>query len=213
MAGDRVCGDRLGRRHPIPRSSHRGLIGAGRIAGPRLAAVSELTIRDAVAADAEAVAEIYAPYTLETAITFEDRPCPPAEMTQRIAAAQQRHAFLVAERDGAILGYAYAGVYRGRYAWQWCTEVSVYLRQGVRRTGAGRALYQALLERLTERGYVVAIASITLPNDASLGLHRAFGFTDIGVTEMAGWKFGRWHDVLFCQLRLVEGYAEPAALR
>lgn len=174
--------------------------------------MNELTIRDAGPQDAPAVAEIYAPYPTGTAITFEDQAPDAAEMARRIAAAQQQHAFLVAERDGEILGFAYAGVYRGRYAWQWCTEVSVYLRTGVRRSGAGRALYAALLERLAARGYVVAIASITLPNEASIGLHRAFGFTDVGVTEKAGWKLGRWHDVLFCQLRLTDSEAEPAPL-
>ncbi|WP_229117264.1 GNAT family N-acetyltransferase [Enemella dayhoffiae] len=169
----------------------------------------ELNIRDARASDAAAIAATYAPYTTETAITFEDRPCPPQEMAERIAAAQQAHAFLVAELDGQILGHAYAGPFRGRFAWQWSTEVSVYLRRGLRRAGAGKALYAALLQRLTERGYVVAIASIALPNEASIGLHRHFGFTDLGVAEMAGWKLGRWHDVLFLQKRLTEGYADP----
>jgi phosphinothricin acetyltransferase len=80
--------------------------------------------------------------------------------------------------------------------------VSVYLEQGRRRSGGGRALYEALLARLADRGYRTAVASMTLPNEASEGLHRAMGFELVGVYPRIGWKFGAWHDVAFARRAL-----------
>jgi phosphinothricin acetyltransferase len=82
-----------------------------------------------------------------------------------------------------------------RAAYRWSCEVSVYLEQGRRRSGGGRALYEALFERLIERGFRTAIAGMTLPNDASVGLHKALGFEAIGTYRRIGWKLNAWHDV------------------
>ncbi|MFD3683719.1 GNAT family N-acetyltransferase [Nocardiopsis sp. NPDC058631] len=161
-----------------------------------------LTVRDATPADAEACAAIYTPYVTDTAITFEIDPPRAEEMAARIAAAQREHAWIVMEDTDGVLGYAYGGTFRTRAAYRRTCEVSVYLAQGRRRTGAGRALYEALLPRLAERGMRVAIACMTLPNDASLGLHRALGFEDVGVMSRVGWKHGAWHDVAWAQLDL-----------
>ncbi len=79
-----------------------------------------------------------------------------------------------------MVGYAYGGVFSARPAYRWACEVSVYLEPGRRRTGGGRMLYEALLSRLTERGFRMAAAGMTLPNDASAGLHRAMGFEPVG---------------------------------
>ncbi|MFY7066360.1 GNAT family N-acetyltransferase [Nocardiopsis changdeensis] len=161
------------------------------------------TVRDATPADAAACADIYAPYVTDTAITFELEPPTTREMAARIATAQDRHAWLVLEdADGTLLGYAYGGTFRTRAAYDRCCEVSVYLRRGLRRTGAGRTLYSALLPRLAERGMTRAIACMTLPNDASLGLHRALGFTDVGVMHRVGRKHDAWHDVAWAELDL-----------
>ena len=152
-------------------------------------------VRDATADDAPACAAIYAPYVGDTAITFEyDVPGAP-EMARRIAACAAQHAWLVLEDDGQVVGYAYGGRHKERAAYRWSCEVSVYLRMGLRRTGAGRALYEALLARLEQRGYRVAIAGMTLPNEASAGLHRALGFEPVGTYRRVGWKHGAWHDV------------------
>jgi phosphinothricin acetyltransferase len=156
-------------------------------------------IRDATGGDADACAAIYAPYVTDTVITFEYEPPSAAEMARRIALAQRAHAWLVLVEDGRVIGYAYGGVFRAREAWGWACEVSVYLEQGRRRGGGGRALYEALLARLTERGYRTAVASMTLPNEASEGLHRAMGFERVGVYPRIGWKFAAWHDVAFAQ--------------
>jgi phosphinothricin acetyltransferase len=159
-------------------------------------------VRDASEHDADACAAIYAPYVTDTAISFETEPPDAAEMAARIAAAQRTHAWLVLEDGGRVVAYAYGGMFRTRAAYRWACEVSVYVERGRRRTGAGRALYEALLERLTERGYRTALAGMTLPNDASAGLHRALGFELVGTFRRVGYKFGAWHDVAWAQRML-----------
>jgi phosphinothricin acetyltransferase len=161
-----------------------------------------LTVRDATLADAVRCAEIYRPYVEETAISFEAVAPDAAEMARRMAAAIERHAWLVLEDGGAVVGYAYGGPHAARSAYRWSCEVSVYLEMGRRRTGGGRALYEALLARLAERGYRTACAGMTLPNEASAGLHRAMGFEPVGVYRRIGYKNGRWHDVAWVQREL-----------
>jgi phosphinothricin acetyltransferase len=167
-------------------------------------------VRDATTADAAACAAIYAPYVTGTAITFETVPPDPGEMAERIAAALRTHAWLVLTEDDRIVGYAYGGPYKARAAYRWSCEVSVYLAPGRRRTGAGRTLYEALFARLVSRGYRTAVAGMTLPNDASVGLHRALGFEPVGVYRRIGWKHGEWHDVAWTQRRLAPAEDPPA---
>ena len=118
----------------------------------------------------------------------------------------------MAEIDDQVIGYAYGGPFAARAAYRWSCEVSVYLETGRRRTGAGRALYEALLPRLSRRGYRVAVAKMTLPNEASMGLHAAFGFQPVGVHRRIGWKHGAWHDVAIAQLDLVTDASPPTEL-
>ncbi|MFF1610373.1 GNAT family N-acetyltransferase [Amycolatopsis sp. NPDC058278] len=161
-------------------------------------------IRDATPEDAAACAALYAPYVTDTAISFETEPPGTAEMARRIAGA---HAWLVHEDHGRVAGYAYATRFAERAAYRWSCETSIYLEQGRRRTGAGRALYEALFERLRARGFCRAFAGMTLPNDASAGLHRALGFEPAGVYRRVGWKHGAWRDVAWVQkdLRATDG--------
>ena len=119
-------------------------------------------VRDATASDAAACAAIYAPSVTDTAVTFETEPPTLAEMAVRIDGAQRRHAWLVLEQDGALVGYAYAGPFKERAAYRWSCEVSVYLDPDHHGRGAGRLLYEALLTRLTERGFRMAAAGMTL---------------------------------------------------
>ena len=159
-----------------------------------------MPVRDATERDAEVCAAIYAPYVTDTAVTFEYEPPSPAEMARRIAAAQRGHAWLVLEDDdGAVTGYAYAGAFKQRAAYRFSCEVSVYLAPGRRRTGGGRQLYEALFDRLAERGFRRLVAVMTLPNDASEGLHRAMGFEPVGTFRRIGWKHGQWRDVAWAQ--------------
>jgi L-amino acid N-acyltransferase YncA len=159
-------------------------------------------VRSATAGDAAAVAAIYEPYVLETAITFETEPPGAGEMAERIAGALEAHAWLVLEDAGRVCGYAYGGTFRSRAAYRFSTEVSVYVERGRARTGAGRALYGALLDRLGERGFRTAVAGMTVPNAASEGLHLAMGFERVGTFTEIGYKFGAWHDVAWFQRRL-----------
>jgi phosphinothricin acetyltransferase len=160
---------------------------------------STRVVRDATAEDAARCAAIYAPYVEGTVISFELEPPSAEEMGRRIAAAAARHAWLVLEEDGEVVGYAYGGPHLSRAAYRWACEVSVYLELGRRRTGAGRALYEVLLERLAARGYRMACAGMTLPNEASAGLHRAMGFEPVGTYRRIGYKDGAWHDVAWVQ--------------
>jgi L-amino acid N-acyltransferase YncA len=166
-----------------------------------------MTVREATPADAAACAAIYAPYVRDTAVSFEEVPPSDAEMAARIAAAIL---WLVLEDDGRVVGYAYAGRFMERAAYRWACEVSVYLERGGERRGGGRALYEALLAALRDRGYLMAVAGMTLPNPASEGFHRALGFEPVGVYRRIGWKHGAWHDVAWTQKRLALGDEPPA---
>lgn len=166
-------------------------------------------VRAATADDAAACAAIYAPYVRDTAITFETEPPATAEMAGRIEAALRTYAWLVLEDAGRVVGYAYAGRFKARPAYRWACETSVYLELGRRRTGAGRALYESLLARLIQRGYRIAIAGMTLPNDASVRLHEAMGFEPVGTYRRIGYKLGAWHDVAWSQRVLLDAEGEP----
>jgi L-amino acid N-acyltransferase YncA len=166
-------------------------------------------VRDARPSDAAACAAIYAPYVTGTAITFETEPPSEDEFAARIETASSSYAWLVLEDEGRVVGYAYGGRFHARPAYRWACEVSVYLETGRRRTGGGRALYQALLARLRERGFRIAIAGMTLPNEASVGLHEALGFEPVGTYRRIGYKLGGWHDVAWMQRRLLDEDGEP----
>ena len=161
-----------------------------------------MTLRLATPTDASALAAIYAPVVRETATSFEAEPPGEAEMASRLAETMPSHPWLVAEEAGRVVGYAYAGPHRKRAAYAWSVEPSVYVAQEARGRGAGRRLYTALLAVLRRQGFAMAYAGITLPNAASLALHRAFGFEDVGVYPAAGFKHGAWHDVWWGALRL-----------
>ncbi|MCV2491141.1 GNAT family N-acetyltransferase [Geodermatophilus sp. YIM 151500] len=170
-------------------------------------------VRDATEDDAAACAAIYAPYVTGTVITFESVPPTAEEMAGRIARARRTHAWLVLEDDGRVVGYAYGGPYKERAAYRWSCEVSVYLETDRRRGGGGRALYTALLDRLAERGYRTVVAGMALPNEASVGLHRAMGFQPVGTWRRIGWKHGAWHDVTWVQRAIGPDDAPPVGPR
>ncbi|MDF1726105.1 MAG: GNAT family N-acetyltransferase [Sulfitobacter sp.] len=152
-------------------------------------------IRPATPDDAEAIAGIYAPVVEQTAISFEEVAPTLAEMRGRIEALLPRYPYLVAERGGAVIGYAYAGPHRPRAAYRYSADVTLYVSQAARRTGVGRALYAHLLPDLGKRGLHRAYAGITLPNAGSIALHEAMGFAHVGTYREVGFKFGKWHDV------------------
>lgn len=120
-------------------------------------------------------------------------------MADRIRKA---HVWLVAEDAGRVLGYAYGGPHRERAAYNRTVEVSAYVDRSAQRRGIGRELYSALFDRLRQAGYRLLVAGITLPNEASVGIHEAMGFEPVGIYSNIGFKNGRWWDVGWWQLDL-----------
>jgi phosphinothricin acetyltransferase len=116
-------------------------------------------------------------------------------MARRIADYGASHAWLVAERAGQIVGYAYGSPHRTRAAYASSCDVAIYVSADFPRAGIGRALYGELLVRLKARGFHAAFAGIAQPNPASVALHEACGFTLVGIYREVGWKMGAWRDV------------------
>jgi L-amino acid N-acyltransferase YncA len=155
-------------------------------------------IRLARADDAAACAAIYRPAVADSWISFEEIAPDAAAMRERIATVGAAYPWLVYE-DETVLGFAYASKHRERAAYRWSVDVSVHVQSGVRRRGVGRTLYTALFRILEQQGFHRAYAGIALPNDASIGLHRAVGFTYLGVYTEVGFKNGAWGDVTWWQ--------------
>lgn len=155
------------------------------------------------ARDGEQCAAIYRPVVTSSYISFEEQPPDGAELAQRIERTSRSYPWLVAEEGGAVIGYAYACAHRERAAYRWAADVAVYVDPTARRRGVGRALYEALFGLLARQGVQIACAGVTLPNDASVGLHEALGFRPVGVYRRIGYKQGAWRDVGWWQLELV----------
>ena len=162
-----------------------------------------MLIRDADAArDAAACAAIYAPSVTHGVASLEQAAPDATELGRRIDQVTAGYPWLVAELDGVVAGYAYASQHRARASYRWSADVTVYVSGTDHRRGVGRALYGRLFERLTEQGYYEACAGITLPNDASVGLHESLGFCPVGVYRNIAFKFGAWRDVGWWQKTL-----------
>ncbi len=140
-------------------------------------------------------AEIYRPFVTDGWVSFELEPPDECDMARRIEEYSASHSWLVIEVDGIIAGYAYGCPHRTREAYRTSCDVSVYVDPAFSRQGLGRMLYLELLSQLKARGYHAAYAGIALPNDASEGLHKAMGFTPVGIYREVGWKMGAWRDV------------------
>jgi phosphinothricin acetyltransferase len=159
-------------------------------------------IRPATKEDALVISEIYRPYVLDTAISFELEPPSLAEMRKRIIETSEVFPWLVLEEQGTIQGYAYASPFKSRCAYSWSVESTVYVRSGCHRRGVGKKLYQNLLNQLKIRGAVNVIGGISLPNSASVGLHESLGFKQVAQFKDIGFKLGKWWDVGYWQLQL-----------
>ncbi|HEX6140838.1 MAG TPA: GNAT family N-acetyltransferase [Candidatus Limnocylindria bacterium] len=161
-------------------------------------------------ADAAAVAAIYAPAVEGGIASFEERAPGSDEVAARMRRVLAWTPWLVAEVDGRVVGYAYAGPHHERAGYRWSVNISVYVDAVHHGRGIGRRLYADLLDRLRQQGFVNAYAGIALPNPASVALHEGIGMRRIGVYERIGFKLGRWHDVAWYWLRLSEPDGIPA---
>lgn len=162
------------------------------------------TIRDALEADMDAVAAIYAHHVLTGIASFEETPPSPAEMTARRAAVLALGApYLVAELDGRVVGFAYAGSYRARPAYRHTVEDSVYVAPHAHGRGLGRALLAEVVARCEAGPFRQMIAVIgDSENAGSIALHAALGFRSVGTFAAVGFKFGRWVDCVLMQRAL-----------
>jgi phosphinothricin acetyltransferase len=175
-----------------------------------------LRIRDAAPGDMAAVAAIYAPEVRSGTATFETEPPDAAEMAARLAAVTAAgYPWLVAHRDGAIAGYAYAGPFRTRPAFRFTVENSIYVAEAARGHGVGRALLEHLIGHCTARGFrqMVAVIGDSANQKSSLRLHAGLGFVEVGRLPDVGFKHGRWLDTVLMQRPLGEGGAPPPASR
>jgi L-amino acid N-acyltransferase YncA len=152
--------------------------------------------------DAPQMLALYRPFVENSIISFEERVPAVEEYRSRVRGYLSSWYGVVAETDGSIIGFAYGSLHRERAAYRWSVETTVYVDGNVQRRGIGRGLYGALLPELARLGYCNAYAGVSLPNDASVGFHRAVGFESIGTFPRVGYKFGQWHDVAWFHLAL-----------
>lgn len=159
--------------------------------------------------DAAAVLGIYEYYILNGPYTFEITVPELTEFSSRLSAISAKFPFYVAEKDGRVLGYAYACAHRERAAYRWAVETSVYLAKGFTGMGIGKTLYSRLLNTLKDRHFTHAFALIGLPNAKSIRLHQSCGFTEQTIHQKAGWKNGTWIDVCWMRAQLAKPTETP----
>ena len=161
-----------------------------------------MIIRPVQLSDAETIRAIYQPYVTETAITFEVDVPTVQEFEERITQTLSHFPYLVAEEEGIVVGYAYASTYYARAAYDWTVELSIYISKEARGQGIGSALYDALEEELKARGYLRFLACIALPNESSIAMHEKRGYVQVAHFPKVGYKFDRWHDIVWMQKTL-----------
>ncbi len=181
----------------------------------------ELTVRPAAVSDAAALAAIYAPYVRGTAVTMELEPPDASAFAARIAATLRRYPYLAARLDGRTVGYAYAGPFHARPAYDWSVETSIYVAQDCHGRGVGRALYDALEQALGQMGVVNLCACIACPKQepdpyltrASMAFHARLGYALCAHFHDAACKFGRWYDVVWMEKAIAPHAPDPAPVR
>ncbi|MGH6614169.1 N-acetyltransferase family protein [Sphingomonas sp.] len=169
-------------------------------------------IRAARPEDAAAIAAIYAPHVLTGTASFEIEAPDTRAMRNRMAASDGLYPWIVAtngDEEGGVIAYAFASRFRDRPAYRYVVETSIYVAGTVQRHGAGRLLYEALIDTLRAQGFTQAIGVITLPNEGSISLHEAIGFRRAGVYREVGYKNGQWIDVGFWQRELNDATVPP----
>ena len=171
--------------------------------------MDKVIIRSAAVEDAERILEIYSYYVERTAITFEYSVPTLSEFQDRIRNTLEKYPYLVIERDGVIQGYAYAGPFVGRAAYDWSCEMTVYLDRGAQKCGFGRMIYEALEKRLCEMGILNLYVRIGYPDAAdeylnknSAEFHGHMGFSKVGEFHKCGYKFGRWYNMI-CMEKII----------
>ena len=170
-----------------------------------------MQIRVATTEDANALLNIYAPYVEHTAITFEYDVPTVKDFTARIDNILKKYPYLVAIEENEILGYAYASAFKGRAAYDWSVETSIYVKNGNGRTGIGIALYQALESILRKQNICNLCACIAYPNPESIAFHESFGYKTVAHFHASGYKQGKWYDMVWMEKELCPHEPAPKA--
>ena len=171
-----------------------------------------IEIRRARADDADFIAATYRPFVEDHWASFETVAPSPAVIAERLSNAGDQYPWLIAQ-DSEPLAYAYASPHRSRAAYQTSVDTAIYCAASARGKGVGKRLYRTLLEILTAQNFVMAFGGIAMPNDASVGLHKAVGFELIGTYPDVGYKHGAWRDTTWWAKRLATPGIPPAPIK
>lgn len=173
-------------------------------------------IRTATVEDAEAILAIYAPYVTDTAITFEYEVPGIEEFRERIRHTLKRYPYLVAEKDGVIIGYAYAGPFKERAAYDWAVETTIYVDISRKKMGIGKKLYAALEQSLAQQNILNLNACIGYPEQEdeyltknSVEFHKHLGYRLVGEFYQCGYKFGRWYNMVWMEKQIGKHTDDP----
>ncbi|MDO4312502.1 MAG: GNAT family N-acetyltransferase [Eubacteriales bacterium] len=179
----------------------------------------EILIRAATTYDAEKILEIYAPYVRKTAITFEYDVPEPEDFRDRMRDILKKYPYIVAERNGEILGFAYTSTFKGRAAYDWAAETSIYVKESKRKTGIGKRLYN-VLEGISKTQNILNLnACIAYPETEdeyltknSVHFHEHLGYQEVGVFHKCGYKFGIWYNMMWMEKLIGEHSDNPHAV-
>lgn len=180
----------------------------------------EIEIRTAIVSDAEKLLEIYKPYVEKTAITFEYEVPSLEEFALRIENTLKKYPYLVALKDGKILGYAYASEFKGRAAYDWAVETSIYIAENARGAGTGKKLYQSLEKSLVLQNILNMNACIACTDhedkhltNGSIAFHEKMGFLTVGKFHAVGYKFGKWYDMIWMEKHIGDHNKNPRTVK
>lgn len=173
--------------------------------------MNNVTIRTASVDDVESLLKIYAPYVENTAITFEYEVPAVEEFRERIRHTLEKYPYLIAEKNDEIIGYAYAGAFHARAAYDWAVETSIYVSVDHKKAGIGRRLYEALEGALKQQGILNMYACIACPEKEdeyltwdSVNFHSKLGYRFVGEFYQCGYKFGRWYNMVWMEKHIGE---------
>ena len=170
--------------------------------------MQDVEIRLAEVEDARRILEIYTPYVTKTSLTLTSQIPTLEQVVQKMLEIKKHYPYLICCRQGLVVGFAYACRMQPHEAYDWNADLAIYIDPQFQGKGIATALYSALFQILKIQGYCNLYAVITIPNDASVALHRHFGFEELVVMKNSGYKLGRWHDNLYMEMH-VPGCVDP----